>query len=72
MFLLYLLCPIVGHSYLPLRIVLCSGCVSTIESVLGSTDGVSEIHVDLDSQKATIKTTLSIQEIVSAFDEIGT
>lgn len=49
-----------------------SGCVNTIESVLGSTDGISEIHVDLDTQKASIKGTLSIQELVEALEDLGT
>lgn len=48
------------------------GCVNTIESVLGCTDGISEVHVDLDSQKATILGTLTIQQLIEALDEIGT
>lgn len=46
--------------------------MSTIESVLGSTDGITEIHVDLDTEKACIMGSLSIQELVAALDEIGT
>ena len=39
---------------------------------MSSTDGISEIHVDLDTEKATIKGTLSIEELITALDEIGT
>lgn len=49
-----------------------SGCVNTIESVLGVTDGITEVHVDLDSQKATIRSSLSIKELVDALEELGT
>lgn len=49
----------------------CGGCVSTIENVMSSTDGISEIHVDLDTEKATVKGTLSIDELITALDEIG-
>lgn len=48
------------------------GCVASIENVMSSTDGISEIHVDLDTEKATIKGTLSIEELITALDEIGT
>jgi copper chaperone CopZ len=49
-----------------------SSCVKTIEAVLGSTDGISDIHVDLATEKASITSILSIEELVAALDEIGT
>lgn len=47
------------------------GCVNTIESVLSTTDGVSDVHVELDAQKASITSILSIQELVALLDELG-
>ncbi len=65
-----------GEGYIELSVggMTCASCVNTIENYVGSLTGITDINVNLTTEKAKVKfdpSTITPKEIVEAIEDVG-
>lgn len=49
----------------------CGGCAKTVTRVLSGVEGVAKVHVDLQSECATVTGTAAAHELIRAVESAG-